>query len=211
VLGSKTKQSAKGNHRQQQAVTNGTSYSECNDETGVGETSCSVFVYQNNISYEFQFSFALGRPGVSDFGCLYPNIDDAQILRVARLFLAHVSFFKPRIPASDGQSVVTRTPQIVSFEKTPLVRINNYSLRFALSWQTRNADYVQVSYTCGPKVRLKNGGEVARRKLRILRISAYARILLEPTTDTPINGSIPPRYWKSTTNGSGNPYHFRSR
>jgi hypothetical protein len=138
---------------------NGYKYTRCVPVSGVRLDECNVNTFQNGLSYEFEFSFATGQPGMVDWGCLTPSINHNQEYSFARLFLSHVRFTKPEVPSADGPSIspATKSPQIVSFEKTPLVRTNAYSLSTTVTWKARDADYVQLSYTCDPKVQLEHG------------------------------------------------------
>ncbi len=136
---------------------NGIKYTQFVCAGYVRMADCSVYTFQNNLSYRFDFSFELGQPGMVEWGCLLPEINDQQERSLLRLFFSHVRFFKPEIPAADGRHPAPEPPQIIKFEKTPLVRQNAFALNLSLSWEARNADYVQLSYTCGPKVQLRMG------------------------------------------------------
>jgi hypothetical protein len=134
---------------------NGIKYTQFVCDAYVRMADCSVYTFQNNLSYRFDFWIELGQPRMLDWGCLLPEINDQQERSFLRLFFSHVRFFKPKIPAADGRHPATKPPQIIRFEKTPLVRKNAYALNLSLSWKARNANYVQLSYTCGPKVQLR--------------------------------------------------------
>ncbi len=136
---------------------NGIKYTQFVCEGYVRMDDCSVYTFQNNLSYRFDFWIMRGQPGMVEWGCLEPEIDEQQERSFLRLFFSHVSFFRPEVPAADGRHVTTQPPQIIRFEKTPLVRQNAFTLSLSLSWEARNADYVQLSYTCGPKAQLRTG------------------------------------------------------
>jgi hypothetical protein len=136
---------------------NGYKYTKCVDEGAILYSRCSVYTFQNNLGYQFVFWFFIGRAGGNETACLHPKIDYPQQQYFIRLFLSGVSFFGPAIPAAGGQRPLTRTPEIVRFEKGPLVHQMGALSTLTLSWKAANADYVQLSYSCGPKVELRNG------------------------------------------------------
>jgi hypothetical protein len=81
---------------------NGVKYTDCVNESGVKYSGCSVYTFQNNLSYQFEFMFFVGQPWVSDWGCLVPGINDQQTQSFVRLFLSHVSFFRPEVALRRG-------------------------------------------------------------------------------------------------------------
>lgn len=84
---------------------NGVKYTDCVNDSEVRYGGCSVYTFQNNLSYQFEFMFFVGQPGMVEWGCLEPEIDDQQMQSFVRLFLSHVSFFRPKVPVIDGRSL----------------------------------------------------------------------------------------------------------
>jgi hypothetical protein len=128
-------------------------------EHSVRMDECSISTFQNNLGYRFDFLIDTGQPGMVEWGCLEPEISDEQEDSFLRLFFSQVKFLKPEVPAADGRHISTTTvpPQIVRFEKTPLVHQGASAGSFSLSWKALNADYVQLSYDCGPRVQIRTG------------------------------------------------------
>jgi hypothetical protein len=81
---------------------NGTKYTDCVADGEVKFNGCSVYTFQNNLSYQFDFMFFVGQPWVLEWGCLVPEINDQQMQSFVRLFLSHVSFFKPGVAFRRG-------------------------------------------------------------------------------------------------------------
>src|SRR6266849_3245396 len=81
---------------------NGVKYTDCVDDGGVKYSGCGVYTFQNNLSYQFEFMLFVGQHGVVEWECLEPQINDQQMQSFVRLFLSHVSFFRPII---DGRSL----------------------------------------------------------------------------------------------------------
>jgi hypothetical protein len=127
-------------------------------EHAVRMDDCFITTFHNHLSYRFDFSIAMGQPGMIEWGCLEPEISDEQENSFLRLFFSQVRFLKPQVPAADGRHIspTTVVPQIVRFEKTPLVRGKGGG-SFSLSWKALNADYVRLSYNCGPRVQIRTG------------------------------------------------------
>jgi len=135
---------------------NGFKYTEVDCERGARDVGCAASTFQNHLSYRFEYTFDIGQPGMVSWGCLYQIINDQQERSFVRLFLSQVAFLRPEVPAADGRHIASSPPQVVRFDKTPLVSKRYwYSMSTVLSWEARNADYVQLSYICAPKVQLR--------------------------------------------------------
>lgn len=78
---------------------NGVKYTRFVCDGYVGADDCSIYTFQNNLSYKFNFSIERGQPGMLEWGCLVPEIDDQQERTFLRLFFSHVSFSRPEVPA----------------------------------------------------------------------------------------------------------------
>jgi hypothetical protein len=136
----------------------GIKYTRFECEHAVRMDDCSVSTFQNGLRYRFELSLETGQPGMVEWGCLLPEISEEQESSFLRLFFSKVKYLKPEVPAADGRHISPSTvvPQIVRFEKTPLVQ-DAHGLSFSLSWEAINADYVQLSYDCGPRVQHRTG------------------------------------------------------
>jgi hypothetical protein len=84
---------------------NGFKYTDCVADCGVKVNGCSVYTFENHLSYRIEFLFFVGQRRVVERGCPEPGINEQQIQSFVRLFLSHVSFFRPRVP------LVNRRPE----------------------------------------------------------------------------------------------------
>lgn len=85
---------------------NGFKYTECVDPGYIRHYTCTLFTFQNNLSYRIEFSFETGQPGMVDWGCLIPQINEEQAYSFIRLFLSHVAFLGPEVPAAESSRAV---------------------------------------------------------------------------------------------------------
>ncbi len=143
---------------------NGFKYTECVDEGEIRYEVCSVFTFQNHVSYRFEFWFHIGQPGMVSWGCLYQIINEQQERSFIRLFLSQVAFPRPEIPAADGPNIASPPPEVVRFDKTPmeLHERKSPSLDYwtaVLSWKARDADYVQLSFNCARGVAIETNDQ----------------------------------------------------
>jgi hypothetical protein len=65
---------------------NGFKYTECVAEGEIRFNVCSVYTFQNNLSYRFNFWFHVGQLGVVEWECLDPPINRSQEQSFIRLF-----------------------------------------------------------------------------------------------------------------------------
>ncbi len=85
---------------------NGLKYTECVDEGYIHYCTCTLFTFQNNLSYRIEFSIETGQPGMVDWGCLIPVINDQQVHSFIRLFLSQLAFLRPEGPAAESSRAV---------------------------------------------------------------------------------------------------------
>ncbi len=123
--------------------------------------------FQNGLCYQISFEFGEWDTANSDTGCTVPPVKEADEWKVIDPLLATVSFSKPSIPMTPNESGASAAPRVMDFKAssdTADTAANRGQI--TLSWQTENADYVQLSYQCFPA---PNGAGVSISEANIQR------------------------------------------
>lgn len=121
---------------------------------GAGGTSYGhrdFHTFQNGLCYQISFEFAEWNTANSDTGCTVPVLKEADEIKIVDPLLAAVAFSKPTASVLPNQNAAPAAPRVIDFNATPTTADTaaNHG-RITLSWQTENADYVQLSYRCFP-------------------------------------------------------------
>lgn len=101
--------------------------------------------FQNGICYEVAFSFGETNTANQDFGCRVSRHGDTDA--VVNEFMRRISYSSSPTSSSPKNSKVT--PKVISFTSSSAT-VNGVNDRGTaeLSWTTKGADYVELSYRC---------------------------------------------------------------